>query len=225
MKNIKFWLAVIVFLFCAPAFADNTNDPFNEVVANYLAANPKPSLPEEARKYRVQAEAVQEKQFDKAVELYGKALEIAPWWPQGHFNRAIILGELKKYREAMREMKRYLQLIPDAPDARAAQDRIYQWEVIASLELPEEVRKLKMQAEGAVRNHKFEEAAELYGKVLDIAPEWTVGHYNRAIVLAEIHEYSTAITEMKRYLTLVPDAPDARAAQDKIYEWERKAGK
>jgi hypothetical protein len=29
---------------------------------------------------------------------------------------------------------------------------------------------------------------------------------------------------MKRYLALVPDAPDARAAQDKIYDWERKAG-
>jgi len=25
---------------------------------------------------------------------------------------------------------------------------------------------------------------------------------------------------MKKYLILYPDAPDARAAQDKIYEWE-----
>ena len=129
MKHIKIFLAAITFLFCTPAFADNTNDPFNEVVANYLAANPKPQLPEEARKFKVQAEfAVQEKQFDRAVELYGKALEIAPWWPQGYFNRAFILGEMKKYREAMREMKMYLRLTPDAPDARAAQDKVYQWE-------------------------------------------------------------------------------------------------
>jgi len=28
---------------------------------------------------------------------------------------------------------------------------------------------------------------------------------------------------MKRYLLLAPDAPDARAVQLKIYEWERKA--
>jgi hypothetical protein len=27
---------------------------------------------------------------------------------------------------------------------------------------------------------------------------------------------------MRRYLLLVPDAPNARAAQDKIYEWEAK---
>ena len=58
----------------------------------YRNAAIKPALPEDARKYRVQAElAVKELQFIKAAELYGKALSIAPWWPQGHFNRAIVL--------------------------------------------------------------------------------------------------------------------------------------
>jgi formylglycine-generating enzyme required for sulfatase activity len=135
MNHIKTWLAVSIFLICMPAFADDTtnmNDPFLGVVAAYRAANPKPQLSEEARKFKVQAEfAVQNKEFDKAAELYGKALDIAPWWPAGHFNRALILGEIKKYRVAMNEMKRYLLLVPDAPDARAAQDKIYQWESLA----------------------------------------------------------------------------------------------
>jgi hypothetical protein len=34
-----------------------------------------------------------------------------------------------------------------------------------------------------------------------------------------------AVAEMNRYLVLVPDAPNASAAQDKIYEWEGKAGR
>jgi tetratricopeptide (TPR) repeat protein len=137
MKDIQTWLTVLIFVICAPAFADeansnNTNDPFQDVVASYRAANPKPVLPEEARKFKLQAEfAVQEKQFDRAVELYGKALEIAPWWPEGHFNRALILGETKKYEDAAREMKRYLLLVPDASDSRQAQDKIYQWEGVA----------------------------------------------------------------------------------------------
>ena len=138
MKHIQTGLAMIFIFLCAPALAENTdgaNDPFQEVAATYRAANPKPQLPEEARKFKVQAEfAVREKQFDKAVELYGKALEIAPWWPEGHFNRAQILGETKKYRGAMREMKRYLLLVPEAANARAAQDRIYQWEGVAGAE-------------------------------------------------------------------------------------------
>jgi tetratricopeptide (TPR) repeat protein len=113
------------------------NDIFKEVAAAYRAAMPKPQLPEDARKFKVQAEfAVQEKRFDRAVELYGKALDIAPWWPEGHFNRALILGETKKYWDAIREMKRYLLLVPDASDARAAQDKIYVWDDVAGPETP-----------------------------------------------------------------------------------------
>lgn len=105
------------------------NVVFSEAAANYRAADPKPSFPEAARRFRIQAEAsVQEKEFEDAADLYAEALKIAPWWPEGRFNRALILGELKEHAEAMVEMKRYLALVPDAPNARAAQDKIYEWE-------------------------------------------------------------------------------------------------
>ena len=135
MTNINKYLAIVLFLIYMPAYADDTNDTFQEVVKQYHAANPKPAMPEVARKYRVQAEfAVQEKRLDKAVELYGKALEIVPWWPEGHYNLALVLGETKKYRDAMREMQRFLLLAPEAAEARAAQDKIYQWESVAGAE-------------------------------------------------------------------------------------------
>lgn len=119
-------------MICAPAFADNTDEPFLGVVTKYQAANPKPEFPEEARKFKVQAEfAEQEKHIDQAIELYGKALAIVPWWPEGHYKLALALAETKKYRDATREMKRYLLLAPDAPEARTAQDKIYQWEIAA----------------------------------------------------------------------------------------------
>ena len=102
---------------------------FEKAAQDYRSAATKPMLPEEAHKYKVQAEgSVRDKKFDDAAQLYGKALDIAPWWPEGHFNRAIILGESKYYQGAIREMKRYLALVPNAPDARAAQDKIYDWE-------------------------------------------------------------------------------------------------
>jgi hypothetical protein len=41
--------------------------------------------------------------------------------------------------------------------------------------------------------------------------------------LGEVGNFNTAVIEMKRYLLLVPDAPNTRAAQDKIYIWEGKA--
>jgi formylglycine-generating enzyme required for sulfatase activity len=131
LVNFRIWLAAVFFLICSPAFASDTNDPFQEIAANYQAAKPKPVLPEEARKYKVQAEfMVQEKQLEKATILYGKALELAPWWPEGHFKLGLLLGDAKKYRDAMREMNRYLQLEPAGADARAAQDKLYQWELV-----------------------------------------------------------------------------------------------
>ncbi len=101
---------------------------FAEAAETYRAAAPKPGLPEEGRVFRVQAEdAVGRTRFQDAVDLYGKALKIAPWWPEGHFNQALILSESECHEEAIAEMERYLALVPDAPDARAARDRIYQW--------------------------------------------------------------------------------------------------
>ncbi len=147
MVNIQKCLAVILLIVCAPAFAESANDPFQEVAAKYLAANPKPVLSEEAHKYKVQAEfMMQEKQPDKAIALYGKALNVAPWWPEGHYQLGLLLGEAKKYRDATQEMKHYLLLAPEGADARAAQDKIYQWEVVIEPEtvktIPEAVKAL-----------------------------------------------------------------------------------
>lgn len=103
---------------------------FTETARNYRAATVKPTLPDEARKFKVQAEyAVNKSDFEGAVARYKEALDVAPWWPEGHFDRAMILGKLSRYRDATREMERYLILVPDASNARDAQDKIYQWEV------------------------------------------------------------------------------------------------
>jgi formylglycine-generating enzyme required for sulfatase activity len=129
------YLAVVIFMICAPAFAGSASDPFQDVVAKYQSADPKPEFPEEARKYKVQAEfAEQQKLTDQAIELYGKALAIVPWWAEGHYKLALALAETKRYRDAMLEMKHYLMLAPDAPEARSAQDKIYQWEIVAEPE-------------------------------------------------------------------------------------------
>ena len=86
-------------------------------------------LPREARKYGVQANfAVEDKRFADAVDRYADALKVSPWWPQGYYNRALILGKIRCLSEAMRDMKRYLQLAPQAADAEQAQDKIDAWE-------------------------------------------------------------------------------------------------
>jgi len=102
---------------------------FQEAARNYRASAVKPQLPEAARRFRVQAKgAFRDKDFDTEADYYERALEVAPWWPEGHYNRALVLSEIDDYPGAIIEMKCYLTLVPDAPNPRAAQDKIYDWE-------------------------------------------------------------------------------------------------
>lgn len=92
----------------------------------------KPELPEDARRYGVQAStAAERKNYDEAIALFAQSLEAAPWWAEGHFNRALLLANQNRYQEAVTSMKQFLVLAPNAPDARAAQDKIYEWELKA----------------------------------------------------------------------------------------------
>lgn len=90
------------------------------------------ALPEEARRYGVQAGVLAEKKlYAEATSLYRQALGIAPWWAEGHFNRALLFEEQSRFPDAITAMKAYLELSPNGTDARAAQDKIYEWELKA----------------------------------------------------------------------------------------------
>jgi tetratricopeptide (TPR) repeat protein len=81
------------------------------------------------RRSKVMAEvAVREKRFADAARAYEDATKIALWSPELHFNAALMLAEIHYYDEAIDEMKKYVKLVPDSPDARAAQDKVYEWE-------------------------------------------------------------------------------------------------
>jgi len=108
--------------------ADNIQ--FSIQAAKYRTMPEKPIITEEQRKYIVQANAMNEKkEYGKAIELYNKALEINPVaYPGAYYNLALLCAQTKEFQQAIYNMKKYLLLVPNAPDARAAQDKIYEWE-------------------------------------------------------------------------------------------------
>ncbi len=126
--------ALFVLKSAAIKFTVDDEARFQEAARNYQASEVKPQLPEDARRFAVQAEgAIRDKDFAAAANYYEQALEVAPWWPQGHYDRAMVLATgVDDYPDAIIEMKRYLTLVPDAPNARALQDKIYDWERKAS---------------------------------------------------------------------------------------------
>ena len=86
--------------------------------------------------------------------------------------------------------------------------------------IPEAARRFRVQAELAFQKKDIPGAAGLYEQGLKVDPGWAEGHYNRAEMLASVKRYTEALIAMHRYLTLRPDATDARAALDRTYEWE-----
>lgn len=104
-------------------------ESFKPVAQQYKSLVVKPQLSEEARKYLVQAtNATEEKRYKDGIDLLEKALAVDPTYPLAHFNKALLWSQVSAYGAAILEMKEYLMLVPDASDARASQDKIYEWE-------------------------------------------------------------------------------------------------
>jgi uncharacterized protein len=89
----------------------------------------------------------------------------------------------------------------------------------------EQQRKLMVQAEAAIREKNFADAQKLLEQARNVAPWSEMTWYNLALMYGENRYYDAAIVHMQLFLGLAPSSPQARGAQDLIYEWERKVKK
>lgn len=105
---------------------------FQKVAKAYNEQSEKPAVTEEQRKYIVQANALnQQKEYAKAIGLYNNAIEINPVaYPEAYYNLGLLYAQTKDFSLAIFNMKKYMLLVPDSPDARAIQDKIYEWELM-----------------------------------------------------------------------------------------------
>lgn len=107
---------------------------FEAEATRYRSLTAKPSVSEEQRMFIVQANAMnQRKDYMKAVDLYLQAIEVDPVaYPGAYFNLALLSAQMERYKPAISYMKQYLMLEPDSKDARSAQDKIYEWEILSA---------------------------------------------------------------------------------------------
>jgi len=82
-------------------------------------------------------------------------------------------------------------------------------------------RRFIVQANAANQQKDYSAAIGLYLKAVDLDPvSYPGAYFNLALLSAQLERFGEAISFMKQYLLLEPEAKDARSAQDKIYEWE-----
>jgi tetratricopeptide (TPR) repeat protein len=107
-------------------------DDFKRIADKYRTLSEKPAMSDEQRKLFVQGNAMNDRlNYGEAIVYYGQAVSLNPVaYPEGYYNYAIIASLAENYDLAILNMKKYLLLMPEAPDASSAQDKIYEWEAI-----------------------------------------------------------------------------------------------
>lgn len=105
-----------------------------------LATGIKPALaiPEEAREPFVMGATVLKKASDpagasKAVDLFTQALNVAPWFADAYYNRAIAREAAGQFEPAIDDLKLYLNFKLTYNERREAQDKIYALKANAQL--------------------------------------------------------------------------------------------
>ncbi len=116
--------------------------------------------------------------------------------------------ELGDTAAAIRQYCRYLALEESGADAGDVQGRLAALGASDEPELPDEAsRQFRM---GVVNFDldRFVTAEQAFARVVEVAPEFPLGHYNLGITRVAAGRNEEAAASLARYLELVPDAED-----------------
>ena len=93
--------------------------------------------------------------------------------------------------------------------------------------LPEEARKHMIRAGILFTGNDVKGSLNEYKKALKLAPYYSKLYFNTAMMYGELKNYDKAISYMKSYIDIAPEAPNIQEAKDEIIRWEllsEKAG-
>jgi tetratricopeptide (TPR) repeat protein len=159
----------------------------------------------------------------RALALLVRATELDPTSPELAYRHARALEGLGQTEAAMAQYCRALGIDPDATGIDDARDRL---EALAAGErerVPESAVVAFRVGLARADQGLLEEAAESFGLAAADAPGWADALYNRGVALAEAGRAQAAADDLRRYLELRPDAPDAIAVSQRIGQLEAAA--
>ena len=139
-----------------------------------------------------------------------------------HLAKAKQLDAQGKYAESLPEYAQALSFAGNEQEASTLRTAMFtaSGKMPTPPEMPDDAHRNVVRGEALLNQGTLERALVEFNEALRIAPYMPKMYYNTALIYGELKQYDQAIRQMHLYLTVAPEAPDARAAQDQITKWE-----
>jgi tetratricopeptide (TPR) repeat protein len=141
-----------------------------KIIKLALTLDPKPAIPEEARRHYVKActlfeDAKQPSDSADAAEEFRQALLVAPWWGDAYMKMGLALETAQRYDEAIAALKLFMATKPQDEVLRKTQDEIYKIEAKRDKAAKEAAAKAKESSPAAVAAKKQNTFDDLLKKI------------------------------------------------------------
>ena len=197
MKKIIVLSATFLILFCG-----------------FTLAWGQPIVSEEAKRHVVDgATAFEAGNYALAIEEFELAKKLAPDWPEVYYNLGMAQKEANRYNAAVKNLRKYLALAPEADDAEKVQGAINDMEI--TLEQKNITAEAQLHFDRGmtyleeVQSHDdYLEAIKEFKRARKLAPDWTDVYLNLGIVQANAGQFSAAKKTLKKLRQLTLGSPD-----------------
>jgi tetratricopeptide (TPR) repeat protein len=165
--------------------------------------------------------AAHDKELDRALALFDRALAAAPTHALAHFNRACVLQDLGRREEALAAYDRALELRADYAEAHANRGTLLEalGRPLDALAAYDAALALKLDFAAAHANRgnalrslgRHDAALESYARALEWQPDNAVALVNSGNVLRQLGRFDAALSRFERALEFRPGMAEAHA--------------
>ncbi len=174
---------------------------------------------------------LQAKNTDGALEDFNKALELEPDDVATHEAKALALATQQKWKESRASLDRAHELSPKSIEILLQRGRIAvldgdtpaglaDFSEVLTID-PDNVAALLIRSEAAVPDH-IDQAIEDLNKALDLRPGLVPALRQRAALLAHLHKFTAAVSDLELARKLEPNDAAAALQLAAVYSVENK---
>lgn len=214
--------------------APNDNALREKIIKLATKIKPAPAIPEAAREPFIMGATVLKKASDpagasKAVDLFTQALNLAPWFADAYYNRALAREAAGQYNLAINDLETYLKCELTDAERRETQNDTALRERIIKLAptlkpapvLPDEAERWMVRGsaafKGATSAAGYLDAAKEFEQATLAAPWYGDAYFNLGVAQDKAEDYAAALSSLKLAQLASPGSKEIKLL---IYEVE-----